>query len=177
MEKTTQYKKIASHEAIKGSFKRCLLLYSGGLDTSTMLKWIQDEYDCEVVALTLDLGQTPDNLDAIKQKALKLGAKDAVVYDAKKEFAELCTEAIKSNAAYQGGYANSTPLGRVIISQVAVEIAKKYDCQVVSHGATGKGNDQVRFERVDSNKDNLGITSIDPEKTTNESEKLDGKAK
>jgi argininosuccinate synthase len=155
MQQNTEYKKIASHEAQKGTFKRCLLLYSGGLDTSTMLKWIQDVYECEVIALTVDLGQTADNLEFIKEKALKLGAKDAVIYDAKKEFAELCIEAIKSNAAYQGGYANSTPLGRVIISQVAVEIAKKYDCQVVAHGATGKGNDQVRFESY--------ITTLEPD--------------
>jgi argininosuccinate synthase len=155
MEQQTEYKKIASHEAHKGEFKKCLLLYSGGLDTSTMLKWIQDEYECEVVALTLDLGQTADNLEEIKQKALKLGASDAIVYDAKKEFAELCVEGIKHNVAYQGGYANSTPLGRVTISEIAVKIAKEYGCEVVAHGATGKGNDQVRFEAY--------ITTLDPE--------------
>ena len=121
------YQKVASHEAHKGEFKKCLLLYSGGLDTSTMLKWIQEEYDAEIVALTIDLGQTADNLDEIKQKALDLGAVEAVVYDAKDEFADiLISEAIKANADYQGGYALSTPLGRVMISKVAVEMAKKY---------------------------------------------------
>jgi len=146
MQETTEYKKIASHEAHKGEFKRCLLLYSGGLDTSTMLKWIQDSYECEVVTLTVDLGQTADNLEEIKEKAIKLGAVETIVYDAKKEFAELCVEAVKSNATYQGGYALGCPLGRVMISKVAAKIAEKYDCQVVAHGATGKGNDQVRFE-------------------------------
>lgn len=159
MKQETEYKKIASHEAKKGEFDKCLLLYSGGLDTSTMLKWIQDEYKSEVIALTIDIGQSADDLDAIKQKALKLGASEAIVYDAKDEFADkLLSKAIKANADYQGGYALSTPLGRVIISQIAVEIAKKYNCQVIAHGCTGKGNDQVRFEGY--------ITTLNPKLKT-----------
>lgn len=155
MKNDTTYIKVASHEAKKGTFKKCLLLYSGGLDTSVMLKWIQEEYDCGVVALTINIGQTVDDLEAIKQKALKLGAVDAVVYDAKAEFADtLLSMAIKANVDYQGGYALSTPLGRVIISEIAVKMAKQYDCQVVAHGCTGKGNDQVRFEAY--------ITTLDP---------------
>jgi len=142
----TDYHKVASHEAKKGEFSTCLLLYSGGLDTSVMLKWIAEQYECEVIALTIDIGQTADNLEEIKQKAIDLGAKDAIVYDAKEEFAELCARAIKANADYQGGYALGCPLGRVMISQVAVKMAEKYNCQVIAHGATGKGNDQVRFE-------------------------------
>ncbi len=145
MEQTT-YKKVASHEAEKGTFDRCLLLYSGGLDTSVMLKWIQEEYECEVIALTIDIGQTADNLDAIKEKAIRLGAKEAIVVDAKEEFAELCMEAVKANADYQGGYALGCPLGRVMISKIAVDVAREHDCQVIAHGCTGKGNDQVRFE-------------------------------
>lgn len=155
MNSHTSYIKVASHEAKNGSFKTCLLLYSGGLDTSVMLKWIQEEYECDVITLTLDIGQTADDLEAIKEKALKLGAKDAVIYDAKNEFAnKLLSMAIKANADYQGGYALSTPLGRVIICEVAVEVAKTYDCQVIAHGCTGKGNDQVRFEAY--------ITTLDP---------------
>jgi argininosuccinate synthase len=147
MESKTGYLKVASYEAVKGSFSRCLLLYSGGLDTSVMLKWIQVEYSCEVVALTIDIGQTADDLTAIKAKALKLGAVDCIVYDAKDEFAStLLSEAIKANADYQGGYALGCPLGRVMISQVAARVAAEYGCQVVAHGCTGKGNDQVRFE-------------------------------
>ncbi|MEX2573451.1 MAG: argininosuccinate synthase domain-containing protein, partial [Balneolaceae bacterium] len=102
MEQTTGYKKVASHEAEKGSFDTCLLLYSGGLDTSVMLKWIREEYECEVIALTINIGQTSDNLDQIREKAIKLGAKDAVVIDAKESFADLCLEAVKANADYQG---------------------------------------------------------------------------
>jgi len=154
MEQKTTYKKVASHEAEKGTFNTCLLLYSGGLDTSVMLKWIQQEYDCDVIALTINIGQTADNLDAIKQKALKLGAKDVIVYDARDEFAELCTEAVKANADYQGGYALGCPLGRVMISQLAVQFASEYGCEVIAHGCTGKGNDQVRFESY--------ITTLNP---------------
>ncbi len=141
------YVKTATHEAKKGEFDICLLLYSGGLDTSVMLKWIQEKYDCEVVTLTLDIGQRSDNLQEIKQKALKLGAKEAIVYDATHEFAsKVLTKAIKANADYQGGYALSTPLGRVVISEIAVKVAQEYSINVIAHGATGKGNDQVRFE-------------------------------
>ena len=147
MQTTSTYHKIASHEAKKGEFKTCLLLYSGGLDTSVILKWIQDEYEAEVIALTIDVGQLHEDLEIARQKALKLGAIEAVVIDAKDRFAEeLLTRAIKANADYQGGYRLSTPLGRVILSQVAVEQARKYGATVIAHGATGKGNDQVRFE-------------------------------
>ncbi|MCO4782156.1 MAG: argininosuccinate synthase [Candidatus Cloacimonetes bacterium] len=152
---TQNYHKVSSHEAKKGEFTRCVLLYSGGLDTSVMLKMIQERYDCEVLALTLNIGQRADDLEAIKQKALKLGAVDCIVYDAQKEFADkVISRAIKSNADYQGGYALGCPLGRVIISEIAVAVANKYDCQVIAHGCTGKGNDQVRFEGY--------ITTLDP---------------
>jgi argininosuccinate synthase len=144
---STEYIKVASHEAKKGEFNKCLLLYSGGLDTSVMLKWIQEAYECEVVALCVDIGQTSDDLEAIKAKALKLGATDCVVYDARDRFADdLLSKAIMANSDYQGGYALGCPLGRVMISQVAVEVAEQYGCQVIAHGCTGKGNDQVRFE-------------------------------
>ncbi len=155
IQSNTTYKKVASHEAEKGSFNTCLLLYSGGLDTSVMLKWIQQEYECEVIALTINIGQTADNLDAIKEKALMLGAKEAIVLDANEEFAELCAEAVKANADYQGGYALGCPLGRVMISKLAVQIAAEFGCEVIAHGCTGKGNDQVRFESY--------ITTLNPE--------------
>lgn len=159
MENITTYKKIASHEAIKGEFDKCLLLYSGGLDTSMMLKWIQEEYNCKVIALTIDIWQTADDLEAIKQKAINLWALDAVVLDAKDEFADLLlSKAIKANADYQWWYALSTPLGRVIISEIAVKIAEKYDCKVIAHGCTWKWNDQVRFEWY--------ITTLNPKMKT-----------
>lgn len=144
--KESSYVKVASHEAKKGEFKKCLLLYSGGLDTTTMLKWIQEEYEADVVAVTLDLGQTADDLAAIKQKALDMGAVEAITYDGKDLMADLCAEAIKHNAQYQGGYSLSTPLGRVAITKIAVEVAQQYGCDVIAHGCTGQGNDQVRFE-------------------------------
>ncbi len=155
MENVTNYKKVASHEAEKGTFNTCLLLYSGGLDTSVMLKWIQEEYECDVIALTINIGQKSDDLEAIKQKALKLGAKDAIIYDAKDDFAKLCMEAVKANADYQGGYALGCPLGRVMISELAVQFAAEFGCEVIAHGCTGKGNDQVRFEGY--------ITTLNPE--------------
>ncbi|KJE96525.1 argininosuccinate synthase [Capsaspora owczarzaki ATCC 30864] len=153
------YKKVASHEAHRGEFATCLLLYSGGLDTSVMLKWIQEEYKCSVIALTLNLGQTADDLTAIREKALMLGAKEAIVVDATDEFADdLLAEAIKANADYQGGYALGCPLGRVMIARIAVRMAAQYNCQVVAHGCTGKGNDQVRFESY--------ITTLNPKLKT-----------
>ena len=153
---TPPYTKVASHEAHKGSFDTCLLLYSGGLDTSVMLKWLQDKYHCQVITLTINIGQTTDDLAAIEQKARDLGAIKTITVDARDRFAnELLSMAIKANADYQGGYALSTPLGRVIISQLAVEYAAQYGCQVIAHGATGKGNDQVRFESY--------ITTLNPD--------------
>jgi argininosuccinate synthase len=141
------YTKVASHEAVNGEFDTCLLLYSGGLDTSVMLKWLQEKYNCKVITLTVNIGQTVDDLDAIAEKAKTLGAIETITVDARDRFAdELLSLAIKANADYQGGYALCTPLGRIIISQLAVEYAEKYDCRVIAHGATGKGNDQVRFE-------------------------------
>lgn len=147
MKHLSNYQKIASHEAIEGSFSKCLLLYSGGLDTSVILKWIQEKYHCDVITLTLDIGQTVDDLAAIEQKAKNLGAIKTITYDAREDFANrLLAPAIKANADYQGGYALSTPLGRVIVSELAVKFAHENNCQVIAHGSTGKGNDQVRFE-------------------------------
>ena len=152
---TPHYTKVASHEATNGEFDTCLLLYSGGLDTSVMLTWLQEKYNCKVITLTVNIGQTVDDLDAIAEKAKMLGAIETITVDARDRFAdELLSLAIKANADYQGGYALCTPLGRIIISQLAVEYAEKYDCRVIAHGATGKGNDQVRFETY--------ITTLNP---------------
>lgn len=141
------YQKVSSYEGKKGEVKRAVLLYSGGLDTSMMLKWIQDEYQAEVIALTVDIGQQADDLEAIRKKALKLGAIAAEVVDAKNEFAyHYLAWGIKANASYQGSYHLSTPMGRPLLAKVAVEIARKYDADTIAHGATGKGNDQVRIE-------------------------------
>lgn len=147
MKTKTKYIKAASYEAEMGKVKKALLLYSGGLDTSVMLKWIQDNYKCQVVTLTADIGQQHDDLEAIKNKALKFGAVEAIVLDLKDEFAdEYLAKGIKANASYQGDYHLSTPMGRAVLGKVAVKIAKKYGCDAIAHGCTGKGNDQVRID-------------------------------
>jgi argininosuccinate synthase len=141
------YVKVSSYEARKGEVKKVVLLYSGGLDTSVMLKWIQDEYKAEVVALTIDIGQLTDDLEEIRQKALNLGAVNAYVIDAKDEFAEeYIAKGIKANASYQGGYHLSTPIGRPLLAKWAVKIAAREGADAIAHGCTGKGNDQVRIE-------------------------------
>jgi len=125
---------------------RVLLLYSGGLDTSVMLKWIQDSYDAEVVCLTVNLGQPGEDYEVIREKAMRLGALECHVIDAREEFArEYLAPAIRANAMY-GGYPLFTALGRPLIAKLAVEQARKSDCDTIAHGCTGKGNDQVRIE-------------------------------
>ena len=147
MNKQTAYQKVASYEAKKGEVKTVLLLYSGGLDTSVMLKWIIDEYHADVITLTMDLGQQGDDLSAIQKKALKFGAKKAIVLDVKDEFAlKYISLGIKANASYQGEYHLSTPIGRAITAAKAIEIASMVGADAIAHGCTGKGNDQVRFE-------------------------------
>jgi argininosuccinate synthase len=143
----TILKKTASYEAEPGEVGRVLLLYSGGLDTSVMLKWIQDEYEAEVVALTVNLGQPGEDFDVVRGKALQLGALDCEVVDAREEFAEeYVLPAIKANGLYGGGYPLFTALGRPLIAKLAVEAARKHGCDTIAHGCTGKGNDQVRIE-------------------------------
>jgi argininosuccinate synthase len=137
----------ASYEADPEHVNRVLLLYSGGLDTSVMLKWIQDSYDAEVVCLTVNLGQPGEDYAVIEDKALRLGAVECHVVDAREEFArEYVAPSIKANALYGGGYPLFTALGRPLIAKLAVEYARKSGCDTIAHGCTGKGNDQVRIE-------------------------------
>src|SRR5690348_11339570 len=139
--------RTASYEADPEDVHRVLLLYSGGLDTSVMLKWIQDEYRAEVVCLTVNLGQPGEDYDVVKGKALALGALDCHVVDAREEFAsEYLVPAIKANALYGGGYPLFTALGRPLIAKLAVDAARSSGCDTIAHGCTGKGNDQVRIE-------------------------------
>jgi argininosuccinate synthase len=139
--------KTASYEAEPGEVGRVLLLYSGGLDTSVMLKWIQDEYEAEIVALTVNLGQPGEDFDVVRGKAMHLGALDCQVVDAREEFAhEYVLPAIKANALYGGGYPLFTALGRPLIAKLAVQVAHESGCDTIAHGCTGKGNDQVRIE-------------------------------
>ena len=139
--------RTASYEADPEQVGRVLLLYSGGLDTSVMLKWIQDSYGAEVVCLTVNLGQPGEDYEVIRAKALQLGALDCHVVDAREEFArEYVVPAIKANALYGGGYPLFTALGRPLIAKLAVEHARASGCDTIAHGCTGKGNDQVRIE-------------------------------
>src|SRR6201987_4671719 len=137
----------ASYEADPAEVGRVLLLYSGGLDTSVMLKWIQEKYEAEVVALTVNLGQPGEDYDVVRGKAQQLGALDSVVVDAREEFArDYVVPAIKANAIYGDAYPLFTALGRPLIAKLAVEHARRTGCDTIAHGCTGKGNDQVRIE-------------------------------
>src|SRR5213595_916572 len=143
----TPHTRTASYLAERGEVHRVLLLYSGGLDTSVMLKWIQDEYEAEVVALTVNLGQPGEDYDVVRGKALNLGALEAHVVDAREEFAqEYLKPAIMANAIYGNAYPLFTALGRPLIAKLAVEHARRTGCDSIAHGCTGKGNDQVRIE-------------------------------
>jgi len=137
----------ASYLARPEEVGRVCLLYSGGLDTSVMLKWIQDQYDAEVVALTINLGQPGEDYDVVREKALRLGAVDARVIDAREEFAhDFIAPAIKANAIYGLNYPLFTALGRPLIAKIAVDVARETGCDTIAHGCTGKGNDQVRID-------------------------------
>ncbi len=137
----------AAYLAAPEDVHRVLLLYSGGLDTSVMLKWIQDHYDAEVVALTVNLGQPGEDYDVVRGKALQLGAVECRVVDAREEFArDYVLRAIKANAIYGLAYPLFTALGRPLIAKLAVQAARETGCDTVAHGCTGKGNDQVRIE-------------------------------
>ena len=139
--------RVAGYLAEHDEVSRVLLLYSGGLDTSVMLKWIQDEYEAEVVALTINLGQPGEDYEVVRGKALRLGALDCHVVDAREEFAqEYVLPAIQANANYGDGYPLFTALGRPLIAKLAVDYARETGCDTIAHGCTGKGNDQVRIE-------------------------------
>ena len=135
--------------------KKVVLAYSGGLDTSVIVHWLASQgYD--VIALCLDLGQKVENLDEIRQKGLKAGAVDVLIEDVRKEFVEdYVFRAIEWNAVYEGTYLLGTSLARPLISKKQIEAAERFGASTVSHGATGKGNDQVRFE--------LGYYALNPD--------------
>ncbi|MCS7150692.1 MAG: argininosuccinate synthase [Caldimicrobium sp.] len=126
--------------------KKIVLAYSGGLDTSVILKWLIERYQCPVIAFCADLGQEED-WDEIKRKGLNCGAEKVIIQDLKEEFVrEYCFFAIKANARYEDWYMLGTSLARPVIAKAQVEIAFKEGADALAHGATGKGNDQVRFE-------------------------------
>ena len=143
----------------KKSIKKAVLAYSGGLDTSIILKWLQDEYNCEVVTFTADLGQG-EEVEPAREKALKLGIKPENIFivDLREEFVrDFVFPMFRANAIYEGEYLLGTSIARPLIAKKQIEIAAQVGADAVSHGATGKGNDQVRFE--------LGYLALDPDIT------------
>ncbi len=130
----------------KGPVKRVCLAYSGGLDTSVILRWLLETHGCEVVCYTADVGQE-EELSGLPDKAKVTGAADCVVRDLREEFVrDYVFPAIRANAVYEGSYLLGTALARPVIAKHQVEVARETGCDAVAHGATGKGNDQVRFE-------------------------------
>jgi len=143
----------------KKEVKKVVLAYSGGLDTSIILKWLQDEYNCEVVTFTADIGQG-EEVEPARQKALKLGIKPENIFidDLQEEFVrDYVFPMFRANAIYEGEYLLGTSIARPLIAKRQIEIAKQVGADAVAHGATGKGNDQVRFE--------LGYLSLHPDIT------------
>jgi len=126
--------------------EKVVLAYSGGVDTSVAIKWLQEKYNLEVIAFSVDVGNEPD-FPGIREKALKLGAVKAIVADAREAFVdEFVFPALKANALYQGQYPLATALARPLMARLLVETALKEGAKSVAHGCTGKGNDQVRFD-------------------------------
>ncbi len=135
--------------------KKVVLAYSGGLDTSVILKWLQEEYRCEVVTFTADLGQGED-IEPAREKAQLLGIKDIYIEDLREEFVkDYVYPMFRANALYEGLYLLGTSIARPLIAKRQIEIAREVGADAVSHGATGKGNDQVRFE--------LGYYALQPD--------------
>jgi argininosuccinate synthase len=133
---------------------KVILAYSGGVDTSVAIKWVPENYHMEVITLTVDIGNVPD-LEAIRQKAEKLGVKKAIVIDAREIFVkDYCWPALQADALYEGSYPLATALGRPLIAKILAETALENGASAVSHGCTGKGNDQVRFD--------VGINTLAP---------------
>ena len=125
---------------------KCVLAYSGGMDSTISVVWIKEKYDLDVITLTVDLGAGPE-IEGVKEKSKNAGAIDSVVLDVKEEFVnEYVFPALKAGGMYEDVYALSTALARPLMSKKLVEIARKYGAEYVSHGCTGKGNDQVRFD-------------------------------
>jgi len=139
---------------VKDKVKKVVLAYSGGLDTSVILKWLQDTYRCEVVTFTADIGQG-EELGPARKKARQLGVREIFVDDLREEFVrDFVFPMFRANAIYEGEYLLGTAIARPLIAKRQIEIARKTGADAVAHGATGKGNDQVRFE--------LGYYALEP---------------
>ena len=130
----------------KKKIKKVVLAYSGGLDTSVAIKWLKENYNCEVIAFAADLGQG-EELSPLRKKALKTGASKIYIQDLREEFVrDFIFPMLRANAVYEGTYLLGTSIARPLIAKHQIDIAKKEGADAVAHGATGKGNDQVRFE-------------------------------
>src|SRR6201993_272068 len=135
--------------------RKVVLAYSGGLDTSVILKWLQDTYGCEVVTFTADIGQG-EELDAVRPKAKQLDVKQIFIDDLREEFVrDFVFPMFRANAIYEGEYLLGTSIARPLIAKRQIQIARATGGGAVGHGATGKGNDQVRFE--------LGYYALEPD--------------
>src|SRR5712675_1377446 len=140
---------------IKGDVKKVVLAYSGGLDTSVILRWLQETYRCEVVTFTADLGQG-EELEPARKKAELLGVREIFIDDLREEFvADFVFPMFRANTQYEGDYLLGTSIARPLIAKRQIEIARQVGADAVCHGATGKGNDQVRFE--------LGYYALEPD--------------
>lgn len=136
---------MLKHE--KKQYKKVVLAYSGGLDTSTIVPWLKENYGCEVVCFVADVGQEREDLEGIEQKAIQSGASKCVIRDLREEFVrDYVFETFKTGAIYEGEYLLGTAIARPVIAKAMVECALEEGADAISHGATGKGNDQVRFE-------------------------------
>jgi argininosuccinate synthase len=134
--------------------KKIVVAYSGGLDTSVMVKWLTEKYNAEIITATGNLGQTAE-LEGLEEKAIKTGASKAVILDLRHEFVtNYLWTALKAGALYEGTYPMATAIGRPLLAKMMVDIANREGCDAIAHGCTGKGNDQVRFE--------VGIQTLAP---------------
>jgi argininosuccinate synthase len=147
--------KVEAQTMSKQNINKVVLAYSGGLDTSVILKWLQEEYNCEVITFTADLGQGED-IEPARAKAEMLGIKNIFIEDLREEFvSDFVFPMFRANALYEGQYLLGTSIARPLIAKRQIEIARELGADAVSHGATGKGNDQVRFE--------LGYYALQPD--------------
>lgn len=138
--------------------ERCILAYSGGLDTSVAIKWIQENYDLDVVAIVVDVGQERQDLEFVRQKAIGIGAIESLALDVREEYAhDILAKALRANCMYENKYPLLSALSRPLIVKHLVDKAHEYGAKYIAHGCTGKGNDQVRFE--------TGISALDPDIT------------
>lgn len=132
---------------MKKDIKKVVLAYSGGLDTSAIIPWLKENYDCEVVAFAADVGQGDEELEGLHDKAIASGASECYIMDLKDEFvADYIFPTVKTGAVYEGEYLLGTSMARPVIAKAQVEVARKVGADALCHGCTGKGNDQVRFE-------------------------------